>query len=116
MPIYQYHCKACDHEVELIFRSAARVEAKPKCPDCGARKLDRRMSTFARLKTEADVLAEYGTPGIDGRAEDAYRDPRQIGQWVEQRFEQYGMDVPAETREMIDAARDGELPDAINDI
>jgi hypothetical protein len=43
-------------------------------------------------------------------------DPRQIGRWVEKRFQDYGMDVPSETREMIDAARDGELPDPVSDL
>lgn len=74
------------------------------------------MSPVARMKTDADVLHEYGTPGIDGRPEDAYRDPRQIGRWVEKRFQEYGMEVPAETREMIDAARDGDLPQQVKDL
>ena len=74
------------------------------------------MSRVARLKTDQDVLDELGAPGVGGRPEDAYKDTRQIGRWVEKRFEDYGMDVPDETRQMIDAARDGELPDAVKDI
>ena len=37
-------------------------------------------------------------------------------QVVEQRFDDYGMEVPEETRDMIDAAREGELPEPIKDI
>lgn len=115
MPIYEYRCATC-HRVTSVFVRSHRATVDPVCEHCGAQTLTRVMSRVARLKTEADVLAEYGTPGVDGRPEDAYRDPRQIGQWVEQRFAQYGMDVPAETRQMIDAAREGELPDALGDI
>lgn len=78
----------------------------PVCEHCGSRRTTRRISSVARLKTDQDVIDEYGAPGADGE----YRDPRQIGRWVEQRFEEYGMDLPDETREMIDAAREGELP------
>ena len=74
------------------------------------------MSRVARLKTDQDVLDELGAPGVGGRPEDAYKDPRQIGRWAEQRFEEYGMEMPAETREMIDAARDGDLPGPIKDL
>ena len=56
-----------------------------------------------------DALGMTGPAG-------SIEDPRQIGRWVEQRFEDYGMDLPEETREMIDAARDGELPDPVNDL
>lgn len=116
MPIYQYDCPACERRVEIFFRSASKVLDDPQCPECGASGLRRVMSTFARLHTEADVLQEYGTPGIDAKPGDEYRDPRQIGQWVERRFAEYGMDVPGETREMIDAARSGELPDIVDDL
>lgn len=115
MPIYEYRCNACSR-VTAVFVRSHRTTIDPTCEHCGGRALTRLMSRVSRLKTEADVLAEYGTPGIDGRPEDSYRDPRQIGQWVEQRFAQYGMDVPPETREMIDAAREGELPGPLEDV
>ena len=53
----------------------------------------------------------------DGRSgPDDYRDPRQIGRWVEKRFEEYGMDMPEGAREMIDAAREGEMPGPVKDL
>ncbi len=70
------------------------------------------MSRVQRTKSTQDVLDEYGTP----EAGAGIHDPRQIGSWVEQRFQEYGMDVPAETREMIDRAREGDLPDEIKDV
>ena len=89
--------------------------AAPDCEHCGSTRTTRQISSVARLKTDKDVTDQYGAPGPGGRPEDQYRDPRQIGRWVEQRFEEYGMELPDETREMIDAAREGELPGSVQD-
>ncbi|MPZ99329.1 MAG: hypothetical protein GEU80_08330 [Dehalococcoidia bacterium] len=115
MPIYEYRCGKCEH-VSSVFVRSAHAEVKARCEHCGSTRMKRLMSRVARTKTDQDVLDELGVPGAGGRPEDAYKDPRQIGRWVEKRFEDYGMDVPEETRQMIDAARDGELPDPIKDL
>jgi len=55
---------------------------------------------------------------------DYYKDPRNIGLWTEHRLKQLGIDMRSEeyrktfseAREMIDAAREGEMPDAIKDV
>jgi len=115
MPIYEYRCQDCDCVSSVLVRSA-RTKVRPRCEHCDSKRLKRLMSRVARLKTDQDVLDELGAPGVGGRPEDAYKDPRQIGRWAEQRFEEYGMEMPAETREMIDAARDGDLPGPIKDL
>ena len=112
MPIYEYRCADCSGVTSVFLRSMRQdAPADQRCEHCGSAELSRVMSKVARLKTDHDVLDEHGTPGAAGE----YRDPRQIGRWVEQRFEDYGMELPDETREMIDAAREGELPDAVAD-
>ena len=112
MPIYEYRCADCE-QVTSVFLRSMRQEVSPdqRCEHCGLADLSRVMSRVARLKTAQDVADEFGAPGEGGE----YRDPRQIGQWVEQRFEEYGLDIPDDTREMIDAAREGELPDSVSD-
>lgn len=111
MPIYEYRCDDCERLTSVFVRSA-RASVEAQCEHCGSQRLHRVISRTARVKSAADVIDERGVPGAGGQIED----PRQIGAWVEQRFEEYGMDVPAETREMIDAARDGELPDTVADL
>ena len=49
------------------------------------------------------------------RLED-YEEPRQIGRWAERRFDEFGIDMPQEAREMIDAAREGEFPEPVKDL
>jgi putative FmdB family regulatory protein len=111
MPIYEYKCKSCGRLTSQFVRSTSN-EVAPACQHCGA-KTARALSRFAYHKGEQRVLEEYGA--MPRGAED-YKDPRQIGRWVEKKFDEYGMDLPGEAREMIDAARDGELPDAVKDL
>ena len=115
MPIYEYRCDDCGRVTSIFLRSiSSKVEAR--CEHCDSESVSRLISKVNHVRTEQDVIDKFGAPGLGGRPEDAYRDPRQIGRWVEKRFEEYGMEVPEETREMIDAAREGELPDPIKDI
>lgn len=111
MPIYEYRCQACEHVSSILVRST-RTELKPKCEHCGSKRMKRLMSRLSRVKSAGQVMDELGMPDPGGSIED----PRQIGRWVEKRFEDYGMEVPDETRDMIDAARDGEFPDPVSDL
>lgn len=43
MPLYDYHCKACDAEFELLVRSTT----VPACPHCGSADLQRAVSRIA---------------------------------------------------------------------
>jgi putative FmdB family regulatory protein len=114
VPIYEYECADCYRRTEAFHRSLSNAK-KPACDHCGSRSTQRAISRFATPKTEGQVLEQYGVPA-PGAGPDAYKDPRQIGRWAEQRFEQMGVDMPAEAKQMIDAARDGDLPDPVKDL
>ena len=46
MPIFEFTCKKCKENFEVLFRS--RDEKVPiECPKCGSRKAERQMSAFA---------------------------------------------------------------------
>jgi putative FmdB family regulatory protein len=111
MPIYEYKCKSCERITSQFVRNTAK-EMPPACQHCGG-KTARALSRFAYHKSEQRVLEEHGAIP---RGVDDYKDPRQIGRWTEKKFEDYGMELPGEAREMIDAAREGELPDAVKDL
>ena len=112
MPIYEFRCADCGR-ITNYFTRKIDTDTRAPCEHCGSAKTSRMMSKFGRSYSRDEIIDKYGD-STDG-GPDAYRDPRQIGRWVEQRFEDYGMELPAETRDMIDAARDGELPGALGD-
>ena len=85
------------------------------CPHCGSAELHRAVSTFAHHRTMARVWDESGPPSAFGD-NDYYKDPRNIGRWTEQRLEELGMEMPSEAHQMIDAAREGEMPPPLKDI
>ena len=112
MPIYEYTCQDCRHLTSVFVKSmGASLDAT--CAHCGSGRLSRALSRFAYHKSEQRVLEEHG---VEPRRLEDYRDPRQIGRWVERKFDEYGMQVPKQAREMIDAAREGELPKPVDEL
>jgi len=47
---------------------------------------------------------------------DYYKDPRNIGRSVEKRFQDMGMEMPAEIQQKIQASREGELPEPLKEL
>jgi putative FmdB family regulatory protein len=41
MPLYEYVCRECQEESELLVRSS---EEQPPCPNCGSLQLERQLS------------------------------------------------------------------------
>lgn len=112
MPIYEFKCRDCDRLTSIFVRTPS-AEYEAVCRHCGGRNLSRIISGFALHKSEQTILQEYGAE--PNRPED-YRDPRQIGRRVERKFEEMGEEIPEHTRKMIDAAREGEMPEPLKDL
>ena len=112
MPLFEYRCAACSTLTTVLIRNVSKNETHPTCESCGSTSVTKVMSKVGRLRSAQDVIDEKGSP----REGQAYEDPRQIGSWVEKRFEDYGMPIPDDPRNMIDAARDGVFPDEISDL
>jgi len=111
MPIYEFKCQDCGRLTNVFIRSVG-ASSEATCRHCDSRRLERVVSRFAYHKSGQTILEEYGSE--PKRLED-YKDPRQIGRWVERKFQEYGMDVPDDARKMIDAARQGEFPEPVTD-
>jgi putative FmdB family regulatory protein len=43
MPLYEYHCRECDAQAELLVRGSEQ----PVCPQCGGRQLTKLLSVVA---------------------------------------------------------------------
>ncbi|MFQ5925354.1 MAG: zinc ribbon domain-containing protein [Dehalococcoidia bacterium] len=122
MPIYEFRCNACQEKLSLFVRSVTDPPC-PECCHCGSRELVRVISSFAYHKSEQTRLEEAGPPQTYP-GPDYYQDPHNIGRWAEKRLKDMGMDMRSEeywntfseAREMIDAAREGELPEPLKDL
>lgn len=57
VPIYEYRCRACGHRFEILQRLGEGAE-KLSCPECGAERPERALSTFA---TSGDGGAQRGS-------------------------------------------------------
>ena len=61
MPIYEYRCRDCHHEFELLVRLGA---SPPRgCPKCGRSQVERKLSSFARghrSETGVSCSSEHG--------------------------------------------------------
>ena len=46
MPIYEFHCDACDKDFDQMIAMSAR-DQKVACPACGSKKTGRKLSVVA---------------------------------------------------------------------
>ncbi len=114
MPIYEYRCHACNRMTNVFVRTVSSTVPDVKCEHCGSNSVERAISKFGIGRTVSSVLDDYGDPSLGDGSE--YRDPRQIGRWAERKFEEYGMEMPEEARDIIDAAREGQFPAPLDDV
>ena len=114
MPIYEYRCNTCNSKSSHFFRSVSPASV-PVCPACGGTDMSRVMSGFAYHRSEQTRFEESGEPKMVADA-DYYKDPRNIGRWAEKRMKEMGVEMPSEIRQMIDRAREGDLPEPVKDL
>ncbi|MBL7209633.1 MAG: zinc ribbon domain-containing protein [Dehalococcoidia bacterium] len=114
MPIYEFFCPACHRKSSLLVRSVS-ASVEPRCASCGNTDLVRVVSAFALGKSIRTVHEESGEPSMFPGT-DYYKDPRNIGRWAEKRFQDMGMEMPAEIQQKIQAAREGEMPESLKEL
>ena len=112
MPIYEYKCDDCGR-LTSVFTKSMSAKVNAECNHCGSKKMSKALSKFAYHQSTSRVLEQHGS---EPTSLEDYKDPRQIGRWAERKFEEYGMDMPDQAKEMIDAAREGEMPSPVDEL
>jgi putative FmdB family regulatory protein len=59
MPLYEYICKNCDHQFEVLQRMGEGA-SDLSCPKCGEKKVEKQFSTFAAAGPSASTSASFG--------------------------------------------------------
>ncbi len=124
MPIYEFYCGKCN-TVFSFFSRGVNTTKVPGCPKC-RRKLERRMSLFAKVKRGTEEPAGDGMPQLDeakmekamamlaGEAEKLNEDdPRQAAQLMRKLTDATGMNLGAGMEEALSRLERGEDPDQI---
>ncbi len=127
MPIYEFFCSNCNTLLNFLARSP-KPNARPTCPHCGNRNIERQLSRFAaigRAKPPADPAAAT-TQGIDdARIEHAMselaakaetmdeNDPRAAARLMREMTDLTGMNTGPGMQEAIKRLEAGEDPEAI---
>ena len=114
MPIYEFVCQNCRKRVSLLVRDVSAPFA-PKCLSCGNTNLS-RVSGFAYHKSLKTVWEESDEPTMHPGDDYYYKDPRNIGRWVEKKFQNMGQQLPSQIQKKIQAAREGVLPEPLKDL
>jgi putative FmdB family regulatory protein len=63
MPIYEYVCMSCESHFEELVR---HDDESPKCPECGAVKVQRQLSVFSATKAKPTPVKSGGGPAPFG--------------------------------------------------
>ena len=113
MPIYEYKCQKCGRLTSVFQKSMGSGLGRARCKACGSRQLERAISAFAYHRSESTILADHGP---EPRRLEDYKDPRQMGRWRERKFKELCADKPKEAKDMIDAAREGDLAAPVKDL
>jgi putative FmdB family regulatory protein len=66
MPLFEYACKECDKEFELLVRGSET----PECPSCHGTELQRRLSVFAAHTSGAASASTMPAMGACGTCGD----------------------------------------------
>jgi putative FmdB family regulatory protein len=111
MPAYEYQCIACTRRV-TIYQSYQDYGRQPvRCPECGSRKLERRIGRVRVARSEDSRIDSLSDPSAWGGVDE--NDPRSLARMMRKMGKETGEEMPAEMDEVVDRLEAGENPEEI---
>jgi putative FmdB family regulatory protein len=104
MPIYEFYCQDCN-TIFNFFSKSVNTRKRPSCPKCKRKKLQRQMSTFARIRGAKEESDLDDLPIDESKMEKAMNllareadginedDPRQAAQLMRKLTDATGIDL-----------------------
>ena len=66
MPLYEYECKDCSKQSEILVPN---INTKPDCPECGSKRLSKLLSVIGSPKVNGGANDNGVEPGTCGRSQ-----------------------------------------------
>ncbi len=104
MPLFEYTCDNCRKRYTVLVGMTATAD-KDTCPHCGYNQATKRVTRFARLRSEDDLLDSMADPDKLG---DIENDPKAMRRWAKEMGKEMGEDMGDDFEEYMDAAESGE--------
>lgn len=125
MPVYEYYCSDC-HTIYSFRTATFATKKKPKCPDCGTQKLEKKISLFAISKGRGEDDAAGDFPDIDEAAMERAmmslegeasgldeEDPKAMAKFMRKLYDSTGLKLGGGMEEAIKRMEAGEDPEKI---
>ncbi len=101
MPLYEYTCDNCRKRFTVLVGMTAQADTE-KCPHCGFHQATRRVSRFAKGRTEDQILDNLSDPSQMGDMDD----PQAMRRWAKEMGKEMGEDLGDDFDEYLDASDD----------
>jgi putative FmdB family regulatory protein len=111
MPLYDFHCPDCRRRVSVYQSYADYGKIQPACPECGGKRLVRRISRIRFARSEESRLESLSDPSAWGDVDES--DPRSMAKMMRRMGSELGEEMGPEFHEAVDRLEDGEDPEEI---
>ncbi|MBC8161025.1 MAG: zinc ribbon domain-containing protein [Roseiflexaceae bacterium] len=99
MPIYEYHCPACNGQFQKLV-AGFRDPQGLSCPRCQSPDVTRAISRFATVRSEEARIDALSDTSMFGGLDES--DPASIARWAKKLGKELGEDAGEDWDEMVD--------------
>jgi len=99
MPLYEYICNLCRRPFTVLVGVTAASD-NSACPHCGSLRATRRITRFARIRSEDHIIDGWVSSGKQLEGDDAYG----MRKWAGDLGNAVGEDLGEDFEEYLDAA------------
>jgi putative FmdB family regulatory protein len=107
MPLFEYTCNHCRKRFTVLVGMTAAADTNI-CPHCGYDQATKRVTRFARGRSEEALMDDLADPDKLGDMDD----PKAMRRWAKELSKEMGEDLGDDFEEYMDAAESGEDDEA----
>lgn len=104
MPLYEYTCAHCRKRFTVLVGMTAAADST-LCPHCGGDQAEKRVTRFARGRSDDTLMDDLSDPDTIGDMDD----PKAMRRWAKEMGREMGEDLGEDFDEYMDAAESGDI-------